>query len=158
MKILCLNYYHFLKEKTLILFFFLSFATIAQQGFKLPNGISNDKIKFILANNLIVIPVELNGVQLSFILDTGVGSTILFGVDQRKSLELKNASTIYLRGLGNDEPAKAIKSTNNLLKIGEAYSGDHTVYMIFDESINFSPQMGFPIHGIIGYDLSLIHI
>jgi len=26
------------------------------------------------------------------------------------------------------------------------------VYLVFDKSINFSPSMGFPIHGIIGYD------
>ncbi|WP_299438165.1 aspartyl protease family protein [uncultured Aquimarina sp.] len=153
MKILYWDFYHFLKENALILFLLTSFTFSAQEGFKLPEGVRSDKIKFELANNLIIIPVELNGVQLSFILDTGVGSTILFSIDKRESLELKNASKILLRGLGNDEPAEAIKSTNNLLKIGNAYSADHTVYMIFDESMNFSPLMGFPVHGIIGYDL-----
>ncbi|WP_299313874.1 aspartyl protease family protein [uncultured Aquimarina sp.] len=152
MEILYLDFYHFLKEKALILFLIVSFACIGQEGFKLPDDQRSDKIKFELANNLIIIPVELNGVQLSFILDTGVGSTILFSIDQRESLELKNASKIFLRGLGNDEPAEAIKSTGNLLKIGNTYSNDHTVYMIFDETMNFSPMMGFPVHGIIGYD------
>ncbi|AXT56290.1 PDZ domain-containing protein [Aquimarina sp. AD1] len=152
MEILYWDFYHFLKEKALILFLLVSFTLNAQEGFKLPQGQTSDKIKFELANNLIIIPVELNGVKLSFILDTGVGSTILFSIDKRESLELKNASKIYLRGLGNEAPAEAIKSTNNLLKIGETYSDDHTVYMIFDESMNFSPLMGFPIHGIIGYD------
>ncbi|WP_378177495.1 PDZ domain-containing protein [Aquimarina sp. SS2-1] len=152
MEILYLDFYHFLKEKALILFFIISFTGSAQEGFKLPDGIRSDKINFELANNLIIIPVELNGVQLSFILDTGVGSTILFSIDKRESLELKNASKIYLRGLGNEAPAEAIKSTGNLLKIGNAYSNNHTIYMIFDESMNFSPMMGFPVHGIIGYD------
>ena len=152
MEILYLDFYHFLKEKALILFLIISFACSGQEGFKLPDDLRSDKIKFELANNLMIIPVELNGVKLSFILDTGVGSTILFSIDKRESLELKNASKIYLRGLGNDAPAEAIKSTGNLLKIGNTYSDDHTVYMIFDESMNFSPMMGFPVHGIIGYD------
>jgi len=152
MEILYLDFYHFLKEKALILFLIVSFTCSGQEGFKLPDDLRSDKIKFELANNLIIIPVELNGVQLSFILDTGVGSTILFSIDKRESLELKNASKILLRGLGNDEPAEAIKSTGNLLKIGNSYSNDHTVYMIFDETMNFSPMMGFPVHGIIGYD------
>ncbi|RKN06420.1 hypothetical protein D7035_20945, partial [Aquimarina sp. AD1] len=129
MEILYWDFYHFLKEKALILFLLVSFTLNAQEGFKLPQGQTSDKIKFELANNLIIIPVELNGVKLSFILDTGVGSTILFSIDKRESLELKNASKIYLRGLGNEAPAEAIKSTNNLLKIGETYSDDHTVYM-----------------------------
>ncbi len=152
MEILYLDFYHFLKKKALILFLLVSCTSNAQEGFKLPKGVTSDRIKFELANNLIIIPVELNGVPLSFILDSGVGTTILFSIDKRESLELKNASKIYLRGLGNEEPAEAIKSTNNFLKIGGAYSEDHTVYMIFDESMNFSPLMGFPVHGIIGYD------
>ncbi|MDH7444597.1 aspartyl protease family protein [Aquimarina sp. 2201CG14-23] len=152
MEILCLDFCHFLKVRALILFLFVSFAFNAQEGFKLPDGITSDKLNFKLANNLIIIPVELNGVELSFILDTGVGSTILFSVDNRESLELHNATKIYLRGLGNDKPAEAIKSTNNILRIGDAFSQNHTIYMIFDESINFSPLMGFPVHGIIGYD------
>ncbi|KAA1246736.1 pepsin/retropepsin-like aspartic protease family protein [Aquimarina sp. RZ0] len=130
----------------------VSFTLIGQEGFELPLRVKNSKINFQLANNLIIIPVELNGVSLSFIMDTGVGSTILFSIDNRKSLELNNASKIYLRGLGNDESVEAVKSFGNTLKIGDAISADHTVFMIFDKSINFSPQMGFPIHGIIGYD------
>ncbi|MEW7292518.1 aspartyl protease family protein [Aquimarina sp. 2304DJ70-9] len=152
MKVLLLDFYHFLKSITLMLALFVNFALLGQANFKLPQGMDSGKLKFELANNLIVIPVTLNGVELSFILDTGVGSTIIFSVDNKSSLELKNASKIYLRGLGDGEPVEAIKSLNNQLKIGKAISNDHTVYLVFDESINFSPRMGFPIHGIIGYD------
>ncbi|GAA4277644.1 pepsin/retropepsin-like aspartic protease family protein [Aquimarina mytili] len=152
MKVLLLDFYHFLKSTTLVLALFINFTLVGQNNFKLSNGANTDKIKFELANNLIVIPVVLNGVELSFILDTGVGSTIIFSVDNRSSLELKNASKIYLRGLGDGEPVEAIKSLSNEVKIGNAVSSNHTVYLVFDESINFSPRMGFPIHGIIGYD------
>ncbi len=152
MKILSLNFYHFIKTKIVVLFLVSNFTLIAQADFKLLKNANNGKVKFELANNLIIIPVLLNGVELSFILDTGVGSTIIFSVDNKASLELKNASKIYLKGLGEGEPVEAIKSLGNELKIGDAISSDHTVYLVFDESINFSPRMGFPVHGIIGYD------
>lgn len=152
MKILVLDFYHFLKSKVLIVLLIFNLTLSAQTNFRLPNGVSSDKIRFELANNLIIIPIFINGIELSFILDTGVGSTIIFSVDNKSSLELKNASKIYLRGLGNGEPVEAIKSLNNQLSIGKANSSNHKVYLIFDESINFSPRMGFPVHGIIGYD------
>ncbi len=152
MKILLLDFCHFLRNKALVLFLCFSFTVFSQGTFKLPSGAKDGKIKFELANNLIIIPVFVNGVELSFILDSGVGSTIIFSVDNKSSLELKNASKIYLRGLGDDEPVEAIKSINNEFKIGNATSSDHTIYLVLDESINFSPRMGFPIHGIIGYD------
>ena len=152
MKIFSINFYHFFKRIALLLLLSTNITLFGQNNFKLPNGTKTDKVKFELANNLIIVPVSLNGVELSFILDTGVGSTIIFSVDNKSSLELKNASKIYLRGLGDGEPVEAIKSVKNELKIGNAISSNHTVYLVFDESINFSPRMGFPIHGIIGYD------
>lgn len=134
------------------LLFFVCGVTHSQSSFVFPAGVKKDKIQFKFANNLMVVPMILNGVELSFILDTGVGSTILFGIDEENELELNNASKILLRGLGKDESVEAIKSTQNVLQIGDAYSSNHTVYVVFDKSINFSPRMGFPIHGVIGYD------
>ncbi|MBP2830813.1 aspartyl protease family protein [Aquimarina sp. U1-2] len=142
----------FCKGVLFVIFWIVGLSTFSQSRFTLPLNKKNDKIKFELANNLIIIPVELNGVELSFILDTGVGSTIIFSIDNKESLELKNATKIYLRGLGDEAPVEAIKSLDNTLKIGDAVSARHSVFLVFDESINFSPRMGFPIHGIIGYD------
>ncbi len=153
MKILSLDFCHFLKSKILVVLLLLNVVLFAQKSFKLPAGKKHDKLRFELANNLIIIPVVVNGVELSFILDTGVGSTIIFSVDNKSSLELKNASKIYLRGLGDNEPVEAIKSINNEVRIGKATSRNHKIYLVLDESINFSPRMGFPVHGIIGYDL-----
>ncbi|WP_062059977.1 retropepsin-like aspartic protease [Aquimarina longa] len=152
MKNLLPDLYNFFKNKILVLFLFFNIAFYAQKDFRLPIGKKSDKIKFELANNLIVIPIVVNGVELSFILDTGVGSTIIFSVDNKSTLELKNASKIYLRGLGDGEPVEAIKSMNNEVRIGKSISTDHKIFLVLDESINFSPRMGFPIHGIIGYD------
>jgi len=124
----------------------------SQGGFSLPSTLEKDKIYFKLINNLVVIPVEVNGTTLTFLLDTGVSSTIMFSLSEVDSLKLNNAETVRLRGLGEGGSISALKSKNNKLKIGKAVDNDHTVYVIFDKSLNLSTRMGIPIHGIIGYE------
>lgn len=147
-----MSFYSFVRKSCVILCLLIAHNLFCQQNFQLPNSLSKSKIKFQLVNNLVVLPVIVNGVELSFILDTGVGSTIIFSLENRDSLKLKNATKIFLRGLGEDEPIEAVKSVHNQVKIGDAISRNHTIYLVYDQSINFSPRMGFPIHGIIGYD------
>ena len=147
-----LNFNRFIIKIFLIFIVLFAKSTTAQNNFRFPDNLKRSKINFKLVNNLIVVPVNINGVELSFILDTGVGSTIIFSLEDRNTIELRNASKISLRGLGNEEPVEAVKSVHNTVKIGDATSNDHTIYLIYDQSINFSPRMGFPIHGIIGYD------
>jgi hypothetical protein len=124
----------------------------AQGGFKLPKKLDKHKMKFELVNNLVVIPVRVNGAKLSFILDTGVSSTILFAFKEVDSVEIKNVKPVKLRGLGAGDPIDALKSVGNRLEIGDAIDTESTLYVIFDEDLNFSPRMGTSINGIIGYD------
>ena len=124
----------------------------SQDGFSLPNNIQKEIIKFKLINNLVVIPVEVNGAKLSFLLDTGVSSTIMFSLSEVDSIQLNNTKSVKLRGLGDGGNISALKSKNNILKIGNAIDNNHTVFVIFDQSLNLSTRMGVPIHGIIGFD------
>ncbi len=125
--------------------------SFGQGDFELP-GKQYDKIKFELINNLIVLPVEINGVELSFMLDTGVSKAILFNITNTDSLQMNNVETIFLRGLGVGETVKALRSKNNFLKIGNAININQEIYVVFDQEINFTPKLGIPVHGIIGYD------
>ena len=135
------------------LLIFVATISLAQGSFNLINA-KSDKIKFQLINNLIIIPVEVNGVNLSFLLDTGVSKPILFNIiNLSDSLQIKNVETVYLRGLGSDGSIEALKSKRNIVKIGKAVNVNQEVYVVFDESINFTPRLGIPIHGIIGYDI-----
>ena len=99
-----------------------------------------------------VIPVEVNGTKLTFLLDTGVRSTIMFSLSEIDSLALNDATSIRLRGLGEGGSIPALKSSHNRLKIGEVTDINHTVFVVFDKSLSLSKRMGIPIHGIIGYD------
>ena len=79
-----------------ILGFILLFCCFYNLGFSqgkfiVLNAKKTDKIRFKLINNLIVIPVEVNGVELSFLLDTGVSKTILFNyLDISDNLKIKD--------------------------------------------------------------------
>lgn len=138
---------------TTIFLIFVAALSFAQGNFHLFNS-NNDKIKFELINNLIVIPVVVNGVELSFLLDSGVSKPILFNIiNLSDSLKIDHVETVFLRGLGGEGSIEALKSKNNIVKIGNAINVNQEIYVVFDEDINFTPRLGVPIHGIIGYDI-----
>ena len=126
----------------------------SQNRFVVNNKRGVDKIKFKLINNLIIIPVEINGVTLSFLLDSGVSKPIIFNfLNISDSLKIKNPTKIRLRGLGGGESIEALQSENNIFKIGDAVKINQDVYAIHDSNLNFSPRLGIPVHGIIGFDV-----
>ncbi len=142
------------KYLALICLFFLSlpFKGVAQD-YRLPEGEKFEKVKFQLVNNLIIIPIEVNGIELSFILDSGVRKPILFNLSERDSITLNNVSEISIQGLGNGDPIKALISKGNRFKIKDVTNDAQQLYVVLDKEMNFSPRLGIPIHGIIGYDL-----
>ncbi len=141
-------------RNTYLTLFLLAFcATGFAQHFHIPNTKKFEKVPFELINNLMVVPVELNGAKLKFILDTGVSSAILFNLTNQDSVQINNVSKIALRGLGEGEPIQALKSVHNTFKLGTATCFDQSLYVILDKDLNFSTSLGMPVHGIIGYDV-----
>ena len=88
--------------------------TNSQEGFRFLNqNKKTERIRFKFINNLIVIPLKINGKKLSFILDSGVSKTILFNITQNDSIGLNSVEKVSLRGLGKGEPVEALLSKNN---------------------------------------------
>lgn len=140
-----------MRRKMLFLLLLLSGCFIyGQGGFMIKNDRKRTRIRFELVNNLIIIPVKLNGLELSFLLDTGVNTTLLLDLESQDSLELRNAEKIQLRGLGGLELIDAYKSSGNVMEIGKLKNDKLDVYVIYDEEINFSPRLGVAVNGIIG--------
>ncbi|MEX6625573.1 aspartyl protease family protein [Tenacibaculum salmonis] len=142
--------------KKLLLFFtfIISVSLFSQKNFQFfGNQTEKQEVYFKLVNNLIVIPLEVNGNELSFILDTGVGNTLLFNLTKKDSIGLKNVKKIMLRGLGGGEPIAALTSRKNELKINNIVSSNQDLFVALTEDFNLSAKMGTTIHGIIGYDL-----
>jgi hypothetical protein len=136
----------------LVFIFCLSFSGVAQK-FTLPEGTTSEKINFELINNLIVIPLEINQAKLNFILDTGVSKPILFNLSDQDSIQLRNVTEMTINGLGAGEPMKALNSIGNDFKLKKIRNLNQQLFVVLDKDINFSPTLGIPIHGIIGYDL-----
>lgn len=137
----------------LVLFFFLATTfSFAQGEFKLLNT-NKQSASFKLLSNLIIFPIKVNGKELNFILDSGVGTTILFNIHQNDSLQLNNTKKIRLQGLGKDDAVEAILSKNNNFSLGAIFGENQSLYVIFDDSFDLSSKVGMTIHGIIGYNI-----
>ena len=126
----------------------------SQGKFIIQNKAKSDKIQFKLINNLIIVPVKINDIELSFILDTGVSKTILFNYSNLSdSLKIKDFEPIYLRGLGEGDSVEALKSKNNVFRIGDAVKFNYELFAIYNKNIDFAPRLGIPVHGIVGFNL-----
>lgn len=144
-----------LKQFRIILMFItLCFPLLGiAQSFELPKDQDFQKIRFQLVNNLIIIPLEVNGSELSFVLDSGVNKPILFNITDQDSIQINNVSEITIRGLGEGEPIKALSSRGNTFKLKNIQNKNQLLYVVMDKGLNLSPSLGIPVHGIIGYDL-----
>jgi hypothetical protein len=133
-----------------LLFVFLFTFSFCQGSFEIKNP-KKTVIPFQLINNLIFIPVNINGVDLTFLLDSGVKETILFSLDS-KEVNFNDVEKTTFSGLGGTGKIEGLSSENNTLRIGKDYTdNNHTIFIILDESINFSSHVGIPVNGIIGY-------
>ncbi|AWA31203.1 signal protein PDZ [Flavobacterium magnum] len=131
-------------------FFCCILFAAAQDGFAaLPNK-NKITIPFQLINNLIIVPVSVNGVELSFLLDTGVEETVLFSLDDRE-VPLHDVESLTLRGLGSQEGVDGLKSKRNKLSIGPLQYSNQEIFVVIDEQMNLSASLGVPVNGIIGY-------
>ena len=133
---------------------FFCFSVYSQGRFQFFGKNKNkQELSFKLINNLIVIPLEINGHKLSFILDTGVNKTILFNLTEKDSVGLKNVKKVSIRGLGSGAPVEALLSKGNNFKVKNILSSNQQLYVILKDAFNLSAKMGTTIHGIIGHDL-----
>lgn len=111
-------------------------------------------IPFEEVNNLIIIKASVNGsVPLKFILDTGVGSTIITSLPGGEEIYLTHTRTVSLSGLGEGEAVEAFYSDANQLRIGDVVGQNLEILFLKEDIFKLSSFMGTNVHGIIGYDL-----
>lgn len=72
-----------LQRQFFLVFFLLSLNIHGQSKFVLPTH-AKGKVTFELASNMIIIPVEIAGVAMNFLVDTGVGQTLIFDTHKAK--------------------------------------------------------------------------
>ena len=140
-------------KKPLFLFSICMFVSVvfAQQGFQFEKEVNKVSMPFKLINNLVFVPIKVNGIELNFLLDTGVAETILFSLEDKKEVRFFNAEKILLKGLGSQVAVEGLKSTNNILEFGSLKNKNHMLYIVLDPDFNLSSNIGIPVNGIIGY-------
>ena len=136
----------------IVLFFLCSIFSNAQEGFAFNSQKNKITIPFQFINNLIFIPINVNGIELNFLLDTGVEETVLFGLEDDETLSFKNVEKIQLKGFGKEDFVDGLKSVNNTLICKDFVDFNHKLYIVLDQNFNFSAQVGIPVNGIIGYN------
>lgn len=138
----------------IILFFVFLFSlpVMGQEGFLFGKDVDKVIIPFKFINNLIFIPIKVNGIELNFLLDSGVEETILFSMEDKKEVNFFNVEKITLRGLGSESSIEGLKSKNNILEIKDLKFTNHLLYIVLDQSFNLSSHIGIPVNGIIGYN------
>jgi len=137
---------------SIILLFSVS-DVISQGRFQFENASERQSVSFKLSNNLIVLPIEVNGRPLNFILDSGVGTTLLFNLYAKDSVMLNNKEKVKLQGLGSEESVEAVLSKGNLFTFGNIKGFNQSLYLILDDSFDLSSKLGITVHGIIGYEI-----
>ena len=143
--------------KVVVLLFCINIG-FSQENFVFSTSKTKTKLSFKLVNNLIIIPIEVNGVSLNFLLDTGVSETILFSIDESQTLTFQNTEKIKISGFGQKEPIDAFKSSGNTLRIKNLIDKNHAIYLVLDQDINISSQIGLPVNGIIGQHFFQNHL
>ncbi|WP_333876905.1 aspartyl protease family protein [Flavobacterium sp.] len=140
-------------------FLFIAFIPCrSQSGFQIDHNKRKIVIPFKLINNLIFIPIKVNGETLTFLLDTGVEETVLFSLDDKEQVSLYHLEKIMLKGLGGNNAAEAYKSSRNKLEVNGFTDKEHEIYLVLDQEFNFSSQVGIPVNGIIGYHFFKNHL
>ncbi|MFD2968958.1 PDZ domain-containing protein [Sphingobacterium bambusae] len=108
-------------------------------------------VKFDLINNVVLVPLTINGITFSFLLDTGVKETILFA-QANDSLYLNNKNKMKFHGIGLEDGIEGILSTGNVVELGAGAVIDslHWLYVIQATELDISTDVGVAINGILG--------
>ncbi len=123
----------------------LYFTNSRQKSLELP---------FKLVNNLIVIPIQINGSDtLQFILDTGLNTSIICELSTGKTLNLNYAREIQLQGLGVGEPLSAIHTFGNDIDVSGIYGINQDYFVLMENIFHLSNKLGTPIHGILSFSV-----
>lgn len=108
-------------------------------------------IPFELSNNLIIVKVNLNGIDLNMILDTGSDINLLFRIPEEEVLPVNEGETTTIMGLGSEKPINAIISSNNEIKINGFLDDNFEILIVDLDNIGLINKFGIEINGILGY-------
>jgi hypothetical protein len=120
-------------------------------GFFLPDSINEVTLHYRRTNNLILLPVIINGdIHVNLILDTGCRNVVLFGRRFLKEFDIHPDKRVEFSGLGSGASVAGRISLGNKVSI-DAVLGERIPVVIVPDPNLFDKYKG--VDGIIGYDI-----
>lgn len=140
--------------------YFLPFILIiplvgkAQLGLNMTEGRHRVKFPIEICNNLVVIPVVLNGqLPLKFILDTGVRTTILTEKTFSDILKLTYGRHYMVAGPGGEKVVEAYVTNNVTLDMPGVHGEGHAMLVLEKDYLELRNYMGMDVQGVLGYEV-----
>lgn len=123
-------------------------------GFAMEPGKKKVQIPFELQNNLIVVPVVINGMlPLRFIIDTGVQTAILTEKSFADILNLTYSRKFSISGPGGEKMVEAYVTNNISLDMPGIRGRGHALLVLEQDYLELRNYLGTDVHGILGYEL-----
>lgn len=142
-----------------ILLIFTQLGTYGQTpkvlGFVLPKDAKKITIPIEIKNNLIIMPVVVNGqLPLRFILDTGVRTAILTEKSYSDILGLPYTRQFTISGPGGEHFITAFVANGVSFFIPPGVSGDgHALLVLEKDYLELRNYLGAEVHGVLGYEI-----
>lgn len=123
-------------------------------GFSLPPGKTRVQFPIEVYNNLVVVPMILNGqLPLKFILDTGVRTSILTERAYSDILNLQYSRKYTIAGPGGEKLVDAYVTNNVSLDMPGVQGRGHAMLVLDQDYLELRNYLGTDVHGILGYEL-----
>jgi len=123
-------------------------------GFSLAEGKKRVQIPIEVYNNLVVVPVFLNGaLPLKFVIDTGVRTAILTQKSFTDILNLPYSRKYTISGPGGVKLVDAYVTNNVSLELPGVNGRGHAMLVLAEDYLELRNYLGTDVHGILGYEL-----
>jgi len=136
-----------------VCFFTFIGPNYAADAFEFKGNRKKAKIGFVKAGNLIVLKTYINNKgPFNFVLDSGVGITIITDPALKDSLQLSYVKEVKISGLGELPDFSAYLTPNIKVSISNTEAKSLGAVILKDDLIHLSQHAGLHIHGLIGYE------
>ncbi len=125
----------------------------ADDGFEFKGNRKREQISFVKAGGLIILKTYINNKgPFNFVLDSGVGLTIITDPSLKDSLQLEYIKEIKISGLGELPDFTAYVTPNIKVNISNTEAKSLGAVILKDDLLHLSQHAGIHIHGLVGYD------
>ena len=143
-----------LRSYLFLLAFIIPLVSKGQLGFTITEGRHSVRFPIEVCNNLVVIPVVLNGqLPLKFILDTGVRTTILTEKSFSDILKLTYGRHYMVAGPGGEKIVEAYVTNNVTLDLPGVHGEGHAMLVLEKDYLELRNYLGTDVQGILGYEV-----